>query len=78
VENLGRTRRCLFRLVAARSLSPLLFWLVISVSIAFYLGKYASGILKLVTLGGLGGWWLIDIVLIAVRVTDDASGKPLR
>merc|ERR1712113_656133 len=30
----------------------------------FYLGEYYSGIAKLATFGGLGVWWIIDIVRI--------------
>ena len=33
----------------------------------FYLGKVATGVLKLITGGGLGIWWLIDVYLIATN-----------
>ena len=33
----------------------------------FILGKVWTGILKLITFGGFGIWWLIDIILIAQR-----------
>ena len=33
----------------------------------FYLGKAGTGILKLITFGGLGLWYLIDLILIATR-----------
>ncbi len=33
----------------------------------FYLEYIWTGILKLITLGGLGVWYLIDIILIATR-----------
>jgi TM2 domain-containing membrane protein YozV len=33
----------------------------------FYLGKVGTGILKLLTFGGLGIWWLIDLILIATK-----------
>ena len=33
----------------------------------FIMGKVGTGILKLFTLGGLGVWWLIDLILIATK-----------
>ena len=31
----------------------------------FYLGYIGTGILKLITCGGFGIWWLIDLIMIA-------------
>ncbi len=33
----------------------------------YMMGKVGTGILKLITLGGLGIWWLVDIILIATK-----------
>jgi len=44
----------------------------------FYLGHIGLGILKLITLGGCGVWYLIDIILFAVGNVKDAKGLPLR
>jgi hypothetical protein len=44
----------------------------------FYLGYVGLGILKLVTLGGCGIWWLVDVILIAMNKLPDAQGKPLQ
>jgi len=33
----------------------------------FIMGHIGLGILKLITSGGLGVWWLIDLVLIATK-----------
>jgi TM2 domain-containing membrane protein YozV len=33
----------------------------------FIMGKVGTGILKLITFGGLGVWWLIDLILIATK-----------
>ena len=35
----------------------------------FYMGKTKSGILKLITVGGLGFWYLIDLILIMTSHT---------
>lgn len=43
----------------------------------FYLGHVGLGIAKLVTLGGCGIWWLIDVILIATGSVKDAQGRPL-
>jgi hypothetical protein len=44
----------------------------------FYLGYIGLGVLKLITLGGCGVWWLIDLILIAMNRLPDARGNPLR
>lgn len=41
----------------------------------FYLGKIGTGILKLITGGGLGIWWLIDLIMIATGKMKDSEGK---
>ncbi len=33
----------------------------------FMMGQVGLGILKLITFGGFGIWWLIDVILIASR-----------
>ena len=33
----------------------------------FMMGQVGLGILKLITLGGCGVWWLIDVILIATK-----------
>jgi TM2 domain-containing membrane protein YozV len=44
----------------------------------FYTGKIGTGILMLLTLGGLGIWTLIDFVMIAVGSFKDKSGLPIK
>lgn len=36
-----------------------------------YIGEVGLGILKLLTCGGLGVWWLIDLVLIMERTREN-------
>jgi TM2 domain-containing membrane protein YozV len=41
----------------------------------FYVGKTGTGILQVLTLGGLGLWWLADFILIAVGSFRDAEDR---
>jgi TM2 domain-containing membrane protein YozV len=43
----------------------------------FYVGKIGTGILYLITLGGLGIWFLIDLVMIIVGSFKDKQGRVL-
>ena len=44
----------------------------------FYVGKIITGILMILTLGGLGIWTLIDLVMIIVGSFKDKNGLPLK
>lgn len=44
----------------------------------FYLGKILTGLLMLITLGGLGIWAIIDLVLLVVGSMKDKNGLPLQ
>ncbi|MRX44565.1 TM2 domain-containing protein [Agromyces kandeliae] len=41
----------------------------------FYLGKVGTGILKLLTIGGFGIWWLVDLVLTLTNTAKDSDGR---
>ena len=41
----------------------------------FYTGSVLLGILKLVTLGGLGVWWLIDLIMLVTGNYKDGDGN---
>ncbi|MGI5215012.1 TM2 domain-containing protein [Plantactinospora sp. CA-290183] len=43
----------------------------------FYVGKVGTGILMIVTFGGLGLWVLIDFIMIAVGKFTDKQGQVL-
>lgn len=44
----------------------------------FYMGLVGTGILKLLTGGGCGIWWIIDVILIATNSLKDNEGKYLQ
>lgn len=44
----------------------------------FYVGKVGTGILMLLTFGGLGIWTLIDFVMIAVGSFRDKEGRAIK
>ena len=41
----------------------------------FYLGQGFIGFLKLITFGGLGFWWLIDIFIIGTKSVKEVHWK---
>ena len=43
----------------------------------FYLGYTGLGILKLITGGGFGIWWLVDLILIATGKLTAKDGSEL-
>ena len=43
----------------------------------FYVGKVGTGILQIVTLGGLGIWALVDLIMIILGAFTDADGNKI-
>ena len=44
----------------------------------FYVGKVGTGLLQLVTFGGLGIWTLVDLITIAVGSFTDKEGNTIK
>jgi len=44
----------------------------------FYVGKIGTGILMLLTFGGLGIWALVDFIIIVVGNFTDSEGRPIK
>jgi len=68
-------KRTFDRKVNWKALFYLSFWLGYFGIDRFYAGKTGTGILKLLTGGGWGIWWIIDIFKIVNGTFTDASGK---
>ncbi|SDX10928.1 TM2 domain-containing protein [Marinobacter mobilis] len=44
----------------------------------FYVGKIGTGLLQILTLGGLGIWALIDWIMIVAGAFSDKQGNKLK
>ena len=44
----------------------------------FYAGKIGTGILMLITLGGFGIWYFIDLILIGCGAFKDGDNLPIK
>ncbi|MDP6602469.1 MAG: TM2 domain-containing protein [Phycisphaerales bacterium] len=44
----------------------------------FYVGKIGTGILMLITCGGLGIWTIVDFVMIVCGTFTDAEGRLIK
>ncbi|HYD55114.1 MAG TPA: TM2 domain-containing protein [Gemmatimonadaceae bacterium] len=43
----------------------------------FYVGKVGTAVLQIVTLGGLGFWWLYDFIKLVTGTFEDAEGNKI-
>ncbi len=43
----------------------------------FYVGKIGTGVLQILTLGGLGIWALVDFIMIIVGAFTDKEGNKI-
>jgi TM2 domain-containing membrane protein YozV len=43
----------------------------------FYVGKIGTAILFIITLGGVGIWWIIDLILIVTGNFKDKQGNKI-
>ena len=42
---------------------------------SFYAGKTINGVIQLLTGGGCGIWWIVDLILILTKQYTDDEGK---
>lgn len=43
----------------------------------FYVGKIGTAILYIITLGGFGIWWIVDLILIVTGSFTDNHGQKI-
>ena len=53
----------------------LLFFIFLGGFHRFYVGKIGTGVLYILTLGGLGIWGLVDLINISTHKFTDVNGK---
>jgi hypothetical protein len=60
-----------------RALTAGLLCLVVGVFGAhrFYVGKLGTGLLMLLTMGGMGIWWLADLIMLVTGQFRDKEGR---
>jgi TM2 domain-containing membrane protein YozV len=59
----------------SRLATTILAWVLGGLGVdRFYTGHIALGILKLITAGGFGIWWLIDFIMAVVGKRKDTKG----
>ena len=66
-----------FNVSEKRILPTFLLFLVLSWPLGahrFFLKRYASAILFIITIGGFGIWWIIDFILIVTGSMKDELG----
>ncbi|MGH7593139.1 MAG: TM2 domain-containing protein [Gemmatimonadales bacterium] len=66
----------LFASPRSRTVALLLaFFLGVFGAHRFYVGKTGTAVVQLCTFGGLGVWWLIDVIVVAAGSFRDAEGR---
>jgi len=43
----------------------------------FFVGKIGTGILQLITLGGCGIWYIVDLIMVATGNFKDSAGNAI-
>ena len=70
-----------FNVSEKRILTTFLLFLVLSWPLGahrFFLKRYASAILFIITVGGFGIWWIIDFILIVTGSMKDDRGQVVK
>lgn len=64
--------------VSEKTLLPVVLFLIVLPILGihrFYVGKIGTGILFLITFGGLGIWWIYDVIISVTGNFKDKQGR---
>lgn len=63
------------RWIVALIFSGVLGWCGID---RFYFGQMGWGVVKLITVGGLGVWWTVDFILLVTGAWKGSAAMPVK
>lgn len=64
--------------VSDKTLLPVVLFLILLPTVhRFYVGKIGTGLLFLVTFGGVGIWWIYDVIISITGNFTDKQGRKI-
>jgi hypothetical protein len=64
--------------ISDKTLLPVVLFLILLPTVhRFYVGKIGTGLLFFVTFGGLGIWWIYDVIISITGNFTDSQGRKI-
>jgi hypothetical protein len=64
--------------ISDKTLLPVVLFLILLPTVhRFYVGKIGTGLLFFVTFGGLGFWWIYDVIISITGNFTDSEGRKI-
>jgi len=64
--------------ISDKTLLPVVLFLILLPTVhRFYVGKIGTGLLFFVTFGGLGIWWIYDVIISVTGNFTDSQGRKI-
>jgi TM2 domain-containing membrane protein YozV len=65
--------------ISEKQILPVVLFLILLPTVhRFYVGKIGTGILFFITIGGLGIWWIYDVILAVTGNFTDKQGRKIK